>query len=143
MKTFKEEFKNRSLFIFASLYEDGRIGHKFIEAGSIHESHFIKRFTNACEVCKRFNKPIGKLFDELTAPLNISKHSFEIIDKEIYELDVKPYISNEELELFIQFYQIDLKKDVNENNLIVDFWMNIYKVTECIQYSPNDNENFY
>lgn len=143
MKTFKETFENRSLFIFTSLYEDKRTGHKFLEANSKHESYFIDRFANACEICKRFNKPIGKLFDELTAPLNVSKQSYEIIDKEIYELDVKPYISDEELELFIKFYQNDLQKDIDENNLIIDFWMNIYKVTECTQYSPNDNENFY
>lgn len=116
----KEKFKNRSLFILVSIFEDGRSSSKLIETGTANNEYFETRFINAYNLCYRFNEPIGYLFERLTGPLNLMKNPYEIIDQEIYETDIKPNVSKQELDLFIDFYKT-LPKDIDENNLPIDF----------------------
>ena len=133
----KEKFKNRSLFIIVSLFEDGRSSFKLIEAGTANNDYFEIRFINAYNLCHRFNEPIGYLFERLTGPLDLTKNPYEIIDQEIYETDIKPNVSTQELDLFIDFYKT-LPKDIDENNLPVDFWMDVYEVTSATHYPEKE-----
>ena len=65
------------------------------------------------------------------------KNPYEIIDQEVYNTDIKPNISKQELDLFIDFYKT-LPKDIDENNLPIDFRMDVYEVTSATRYPEEE-----